>query len=47
MAAAKVASVPLKRLGDVEEVVSAVAYLLSEESSYVTGTSLVVAGGLA
>ena len=47
VAAAKVASVPLKRLGEVEEVVSAVAYLLSEESSYVTGTSLVVAGGLA
>ena len=47
MAAAKVAGVPLKRLGDVEEVVAAVAFLLSDEASYITGTSIVVAGGLA
>ena len=38
---------PLKRLGDVEEVVGAVAFLLSDDASYVTGTSLVVAGGMA
>jgi len=47
LAKKKVAGVPLKRLGEVEEVVEAVAFLLSEESSYVTGTSLVVAGGMA
>lgn len=47
VAAAKVAGVPLKRLGDVEEVVAAVAFLLSDEASYITGTSIVVAGGLA
>lgn len=41
----KVGGVPLKRLGEVEEVVEAVAFLLSDEASYVTGTSLVVAGG--
>jgi 2-dehydro-3-deoxy-L-rhamnonate dehydrogenase (NAD+) len=43
----KINGVPMKRLGTVEEVVSAVDYLLSDESSYITGTSLVVAGGLA
>lgn len=47
VARAKVAGVPLKRLGDVEEVVGAVAFLLSDDASYVTGTSLVVAGGMA
>jgi len=47
LAAKKVAGVPLKRLGEVEEVVEAVAFLLSDDSSYVTGTSLVIAGGMA
>ena len=32
---------------EVEEVVEAVAFLLSDDSSYVTGTSLVIAGGMA
>ena len=43
----KIKAVPLKRLGDVEEVVQAVAFLLSDEASYITGTNLVVAGGMA
>ena len=47
VAAKKVQGVPLKRLGEVEEVVEAVAFLLSDESAYITGTSLVVAGGMA
>ena len=47
VAAKKVGGVPLKRLGEVEEVVEAVAFLLSDESAYITGTSLVVAGGMA
>ncbi len=47
VAAKKVNGVPLKRLGEVEEVVEAVAFLLSDESAYITGTSLVVAGGMA
>jgi NAD(P)-dependent dehydrogenase (short-subunit alcohol dehydrogenase family) len=36
---------PLRRLGEVSEVVQAVAFLLSDDSSFITGTSLVVAGG--
>lgn len=36
---------PLGRLGDPLEVAQAIAFLLSEESSYITGTSLVVDGG--
>jgi len=46
VAKAKVNSVPLKRLGSVEEVVKSVAFLLSEDASYTTGTNLVVDGGM-
>jgi NAD(P)-dependent dehydrogenase (short-subunit alcohol dehydrogenase family) len=47
VAAAKIASVPLKRLGSVDEVVQSVAFLLSDDSSYTTATNLVVDGGMA
>ena len=46
VAANKISSVPLKRLGSIEEVVKSVAFLLSDESSYTTGTNLVVDGGM-
>lgn len=36
----------LKRMGRVEEVAAAVAFLASEESSFMTGTHLTVDGGL-
>ena len=36
---------PVGRLGEPEDVAAAVAFLASEESGYVTGTSLVVDGG--
>lgn len=35
----------LKRLGEVRDVVGAVAFLLSEEARYITGTEIVVDGG--
>jgi len=38
-------SVPLRRLGTVEEVIQTVMFLLSEESSYITGTDINVSGG--
>jgi 3-oxoacyl-[acyl-carrier protein] reductase len=38
--------IPLGRLGSAEDVASAVAFLASEEASYVTGTVLNVSGGL-
>lgn len=38
--------VPMKRLGYVEEVASVVAFLASDEASYITGQTLVVDGGL-
>ncbi|GKZ00696.1 hypothetical protein MPSEU_001021600 [Mayamaea pseudoterrestris] len=44
---AKINGVPLKRLGTVEEVVNVVAFLLSDDSSYMTGSNLVVDGGMA
>jgi NAD(P)-dependent dehydrogenase (short-subunit alcohol dehydrogenase family) len=43
----KLGAVPLKRLGSVEEVVKAVAFLLSDDAAYTTGTNLVIDGGLA
>ena len=36
----------LRRMGRVEEVAAAVAFLASEESSFMTGTHLTVDGGL-
>lgn len=40
------ATYPLMRLGEPEDVASAVAFLLSEDSSWITGQTLVVDGGL-
>lgn len=39
------ASVPMRRGGNAEEVAAAVLWLLSDEASYVTGTTLDVSGG--
>jgi NAD(P)-dependent dehydrogenase (short-subunit alcohol dehydrogenase family) len=38
-------TVPLRRAGEPEEIAAAVAWLMSDEASYVTGTTLRVAGG--
>ena len=46
VAKSKINSVPLKRLGTIEEVIKSVAFLLSDEASYTTGTNLVVDGGM-
>lgn len=40
------AGVPMQRIGRPEEVTSAVLWLLSEQASYVTGTTLSVDGGM-
>jgi NAD(P)-dependent dehydrogenase (short-subunit alcohol dehydrogenase family) len=41
-----VALTPLGRFGTVEEVVGAAVYFAAEESSYVTGQTLAINGGL-
>ncbi|MCG8653203.1 MAG: SDR family oxidoreductase [Pirellulales bacterium] len=38
--------IPLHRLGEAEEVADAVAFLLSDRASYITGQTLVVDGGV-
>ena len=40
-----IASYPLKRLGQPEDIAQAVAFLASEEASFITGTHLMVDGG--
>jgi 3-oxoacyl-[acyl-carrier protein] reductase len=39
------ASVPLKRLGTVEDVGYAAMFLASQEASYITGQTIIVDGG--
>ena len=38
--------IPLGRIGNVEDVVSLVLFLSSEDANYITGQTLVVDGGL-
>jgi NAD(P)-dependent dehydrogenase (short-subunit alcohol dehydrogenase family) len=38
--------IPLRRIGTPEEVAHAIAYLASDESVYVTGSELVIDGGV-
>ena len=41
----RLSSVPMKRLGKPEEIANAILYLASDESSFVTGTDLIIDGG--
>lgn len=41
----RIAKIPLARVGKPEEVANAVVFLASEESSYITGQTLIVDGG--
>ena len=39
-------SIPMKRIGTVEEIARTVAFLLSDDAGYITGQNLRVDGGL-
>ena len=41
-----IGAVPLRRTGKLDEVAAAVLWLLSDESSYVTGQNIIVSGGI-
>ena len=41
----RLSRVPMKRAGSIDEIVQGVLFLASDESSYVTGTELVIDGG--
>jgi NAD(P)-dependent dehydrogenase (short-subunit alcohol dehydrogenase family) len=41
-----VAAIPMKRMGKPEEVASAVAFLASQDASFITGVELNVDGGM-
>jgi len=43
---AHIAAIPMKRLGQPEEIAGAVAYFMSEEASFTTGQHIFVCGGL-
>ena len=38
-------NVPMRRMGGVDDIAAAVAYLASDDASYVTGQEIVVDGG--
>ena len=38
--------IALKRFGEVEEIASVVAFLLSDAASYITGQTIEISGGL-
>lgn len=46
IAAARAALVPMKRIGKPAEIANVVAFLVSEEASYITGQALLADGGL-
>jgi 3-oxoacyl-[acyl-carrier protein] reductase len=39
------ASIPLRRLGSIEDIANAVLFLASDEAAYITGQTLVIDGG--
>ena len=43
---ATIATIPLGRIGRLEELAKTVAFLLSDESSYITGQNLLLDGGM-
>ena len=47
VAKSKIQQVPMKRLGQIDEVLDVVSFLMSKQSSYITGSNIAVDGGMA
>lgn len=41
-----ISSVPMRRLGNIEEIPGTVAFLLSDDASYITGITMPISGGI-
>lgn len=41
-----ISAVPMRRLGGIEEIPGTVAFLMSEDASYITGVNIPIAGGI-
>lgn len=40
------ARTPMKKLGEVEQIAGVVSFLVSEDAGYITGETIVAAGGM-
>lgn len=43
---AVLSNIPMKKLGQVDQIAGVVAFLVSEDASYITGETIVAAGGM-
>ncbi|MBC8387160.1 MAG: SDR family oxidoreductase, partial [Actinobacteria bacterium] len=45
-AAQMISQIPMRRYGDIDEIPGTVAFLMSDDSSYITGINVPIAGGI-
>lgn len=45
-AAQMISQIPMRRYGDIDEMPNTVVFLMSDDSSYITGINIPIAGGI-